>query len=83
MRCGREKGRALLVYINGELVERGEARVSALDRGLMYGYGLFETMRSYSGRVFRLDRQLSRLARSAEVLGIGAALDNAELERAV
>jgi len=73
----------LLVYINGELVERGEARVSALDRGLMYGYGLFETMRSYSGRVFRLDRHLTRLARSAEVLGIGAALDNAELERAV
>jgi branched-chain amino acid aminotransferase len=72
-----------LVYINGELVERSEARVSAFDRGLLYGYGLFETMRSYGGRVFCLDRHLSRLARSAMVLGIGAALDTAELERAV
>jgi branched-chain amino acid aminotransferase len=74
---------AELVYINGKMVERGEARVSAFDRGLLYGYGLFETMRSYSGRVFRIDRHLSRLARSAEMLGIGAALDTAGLERSV
>ncbi len=73
----------MLVYINGELLERGEARVSAFDRGLLYGYGLFETMRSYGGRVFRLDRHLSRLVRSAEMLGIGTALDTSELERAV
>ena len=73
----------MLVYINGELVERSEARVSAFDRGLLYGYGLFETMRSYGGQVFRIDRHLSRLLRSAEVLGIGTALDTSELERAV
>lgn len=73
----------MLVYINGELVERGEARVSAFDRGLLYGYGLFETVRSYGGQVFRLDRHLSRLARSAEMLQIDAALDVAGLERAV
>jgi len=71
------------VYINGELMERSEARVSAFDRGLLYGYGLFETMRSYDGQVFRLDRHLSRLARSAEMLGIGTALDISGLERAV
>ncbi len=71
------------VYINGELVERSEARVSVFDRGLLYGYGLFETMRSYDGQVFRLDRHLSRLARSADMLGIGEALDVAELGRAV
>jgi len=71
------------VYINGELVERSEARVSVFDRGLLYGYGLFETMRSYDGQVFRLDRHLSRLARSADMLGIGEALDVSELGRAV
>lgn len=74
---------AEIVYINGEMLERSEARVSAFDRGLLYGYGLFETMRSYGGRVFRLDRHLSRLARSAGMLGIGAGLDTAELGRAM
>ena len=74
---------AEIVYINGELVERTEARVSAFDRGLLYGYGLFETMRSYGGRVFCIDRHLSRLMRSAEMLAIDTALDAAELGRAV
>lgn len=72
-----------IVYINGELVERGEACVSAFDRGFLHGYGLFETMRSYGGRVFCLDRHLARLMRSAERLAIGKTLDASELERAV
>lgn len=72
-----------LVYINGELVSRAEARISALDRGYLYGYGLFETMRSYGGRVFALDRHLARLMRSARQLALDAALDLTELERGV
>ena len=73
----------LVVYINGELRPRAEARVSPFDRGLLYGYGLFETMRAYNGRVFALERHLQRLARSAAELGIGAALEGMDLERAV
>lgn len=46
-----------------------EARVSVFDSGFMQGIGLFETMRAYNGRVFRLDRHLDRLAGSARVLG--------------
>jgi len=61
-----------IIYINGALVPRGEARISPFDRGFLYGYGLFETMRSYGGRVFRLDRHLVRLMRSAERLGLAA-----------
>ena len=72
-----------LVYINGELVSRAEARISAFDRGYLYGYGLFETMRSYNGRVFALDRHLARLMRSARQLALDAALDLTELERGV
>ena len=44
------------VFLNGRFVERREAAVPALDRGLLYGYGLFETMRSYGGRVFQIGR---------------------------
>ena len=53
------------VYLNGELVAAEQAALPALDRGLLYGYGLFETMRSYGGRVFRLAEHHRRLAAGA------------------
>jgi branched-chain amino acid aminotransferase len=71
------------VYINGEMVSRRDARISPFDRGFLYGYGIFETMRSYNGHVFCLDRHLSRLMRSAEQLDISKALHPTGLERAV
>jgi branched-subunit amino acid aminotransferase/4-amino-4-deoxychorismate lyase len=51
-----------MVYLNGSLVPRREARVSVFDHGFLYGYGLFETMRAYHGRIFLLERHLERLA---------------------
>jgi len=57
-----------IIYLNGSLIPRSQASISALDYGFLYGYGLFETMRAYEGKVFRFDRHLSRLARSAEIL---------------
>jgi len=59
-----------IVYLNGSLIPRNQASISALDYGFLYGYGLFETMRAYEGRVFRLDNHLTRLTRSAEMLGL-------------
>jgi len=72
-----------VVYINGKLVPRREASISAFDRGFLYGYGIFETMRSYNGRVFRLDQHLSRLMLSSEQLALDRELDTSQLERAV
>lgn len=59
-----------IIYLNGRLVPRAEARLSPFDHGFLYGYGLFETMRAYSGHIFRLDRHLTRLRRSARILGL-------------
>ena len=70
-----------LVYLNGSLVARDDARIAVLDYGFLYGFGLFETMRAYGGHVFRLDRHLDRLLRSAERLGI--VVEGEALERAV
>lgn len=70
-----------IIYLNGSLIPRGQASISTLDYGFLYGYGLFETMRAYGGRVFRLDRHLNRLARSAETLGIS--IDAPSLKDAV
>ena len=61
---------AEIIYLNGHLVPRSKARLSPFDHGFLYGYGLFETMRAYNGQIFRLDRHLTRLRRSAEILGL-------------
>jgi branched-chain amino acid aminotransferase len=58
------------VYLNGSLIPRSQANISAIDYGFLFGFGLFETMRSYNGWVFRLDRHLSRLTNSAVALGL-------------
>lgn len=59
-----------IVYLNGSLVPEFQARLSPLDYGFLYGYGLFETMRAYSGHIFRLEKHLDRLHRSAKFLGM-------------
>jgi branched-chain amino acid aminotransferase group I len=64
-----------IVYLNGALVPREQARISPFDLGFFYGYGLFETMRAYSGRIFRLRAHLDRLAGSAAVLGLPVETD--------
>jgi len=58
------------VWIDGKIVEGNEARVPVTDHGLLYGDGVFEGIRVYGGRVFRLDLHLARLATSARVLGL-------------
>ena len=57
-----------IVYLNGSLLPRSQAKISVLDYGFLYGFGLFETMRAYGGQVFCLDSHLNRLVRSAKVL---------------
>jgi branched-chain amino acid aminotransferase len=57
------------VCLNGKLMNAADAQVSVFDAGFMQGIGLFETMRAYQGRVFRLDEHIARLQRSAHALG--------------
>ncbi len=61
---------AEIVYLNGQLVPRFEAKLSPFDHGFLYGYGLFETMRAYNGHIFRLDSHLTRLRCSADSIGL-------------
>jgi|TARA_B100000315_G_C14449607_1_gene528499 branched-chain amino acid aminotransferase group I len=59
-----------IVYLNGHLIARNKAFIPAMDYGFLYGFGLFETMRAYKGKVFRLEHHLNRLAHSALILGL-------------
>ena len=56
----------MLIYIDGEFLPKAEAKVSVFDHGLLYGDGVFEGIRSYNGRVFKLDKHLERLYDSAK-----------------
>lgn len=59
-----------LIYLNGRWVRRAAARVSVLDRGFMYGDGIFETLRAYRGMPYLLDEHLERLHESANILAL-------------
>jgi len=71
-----------IVYLNGALIPRSQASVSVFDHGFLYGYGLFETMRAYHGRIFLLERHLSRLLKSAEAIGLDSNLAGIDLGKA-
>lgn len=71
-----------VIYLNGKLISASEARLSPFDYGFLVGFGLFETLRSYNGYIFRLDRHLDRLMKSAGVLGIASKLSNIDLKGA-
>jgi branched-chain amino acid aminotransferase len=74
---------AFQVYINGRLYNKEDARISVYDHGLLYGDGVFEGMRSYNGRVFRLERHLQRLWESARAIWLEIPISQAEMGKAV
>src|SRR3954454_24568199 len=55
-----------VVYVNGGFRPAAEASVSVFDHGLLYGDGVFEGIRAYNGRVFKLERHVDRLFDSAK-----------------
>lgn len=58
----------MIIYYNGRFISAGEGVVAPVDHGFLYGHGLFETMRAYGGRVFRLKEHLIRLDNAAQFL---------------
>ena len=53
-----------IVYLNGEFVRLGDAKVSVLDRGFIFGDGIYDVVPAYGGKPFRMDGHLARLERS-------------------
>ena len=72
-----------IVFMNDRLVPEDEARVSVFDHGLLYGDGVFEGLRSYSGRVFRLDAHIDRLWASALAISLAIPTTKAAVAKAV
>lgn len=77
------KKMGLIVYLNGKFVPVEEAKVSVFDHGLLYGDGVFEGIRSYNGRVFKLDEHLERLYDSAKVIRLKIPLSRYQMKEAI
>ncbi len=73
----------LTIYLDGELVPESEAKVSVFDHGLLYGDGIFEGIRAYDGRVFRLDEHLDRLYQGAQTLMLDIPVSKQEMSDAL
>jgi branched-chain amino acid aminotransferase len=71
------------IYLNDKIIDSDQACLSPADGGLLYGAGLFETMRSRNGVVFRMDDHLDRLLASAAALSIEPSYDKSQLGEAI
>jgi branched-chain amino acid aminotransferase len=73
----------LKVYINGQLYDKEDAKISVYDHGLLYGDGVFEGIRSYGGKVFRMGAHLDRLWDSAKAIWLSVPMTKEELARGI
>src|SRR6266446_2216092 len=71
------------IYIDGKFYAEGDAKVSVFDHGLLYGDGIFEGIRFYNGRVFRLEEHLERLWDSARSICLELPMTHEEMTEAV
>jgi branched-chain amino acid aminotransferase len=71
------------VYVDGKYYDEAEAKISVFDHGLLYGDGIFEGIRAYNGRIFKLKEHLDRLFYSAKAILLTIPCSAAELTKAV
>ena len=71
------------VYINGKLFDKADAKISVYDHGLLYGDGVFEGLRIYNGKVFRLKEHIDRLYDSARHIWLEIPLAREQMSEAV
>src|ERR1700751_6113394 len=71
------------IYIDGKFYSEADAKISVFDHGLLNGDGIFEGIRFYNGRVFRLEEHLVRLWDSARSICLEIPIDRVEMTEAL
>lgn len=71
------------IYIDGKYCDKEDAKISVFDHGVLYGDGIFEGIRAYNGRIFRLDEHLKRLEESANAILLKLPMPVKEIEAAI
>src|SRR6478752_2882885 len=74
---------SLQIYVHGEFFDQSEAKVSVFDHGLLYGDGVFEGIRFYNGRVFRMEEHMDRLWESARSICLEIPISRQEMDEAL
>ena len=74
---------SLKVSIGGKLFDKADAKISVYDHGLLYGDGVFEGIRAYAGKVFRLEAHVDRLYDSARAIHLAIPIPKAEMIRSI
>lgn len=69
----------MIVFLNGKYVDEQEAKISIFDQGFLYGDGVYETMRTYRGSLWRVDQHMKRLEKSMRLAGIALPYSYARL----
>lgn len=72
----------MLIYLNGKFVPKEEAKVSVFDHGFLYGDGVFEGIRTYEGKVFKLREHIERLYASARAISLEIPISQEEMVKA-
>ena len=72
----------MYVFLNGKLAEESKAQISIWERGFLFGDGIFETLRSYNGKLFLLTEHLERLFNSAKALNLKLDFSPSQIEQA-
>ena len=67
------------IFIDGQYYEEQNAKISVFDHGLLYGDGIFEGIRAYNGRVFKLQEHIDRLFASAKAILLTIPMPHAEI----
>jgi branched-chain amino acid aminotransferase len=73
----------LQVFLDGHFLSGEEARLSVWDHALFYGDGIFEGIRAYNGRVFKLEEHLTRLWNSAKAMALAIPLSQDEMSHVI
>ncbi|MEA1964028.1 MAG: branched-chain-amino-acid transaminase [Candidatus Aerophobetes bacterium] len=74
---------SLWIYLDGKYVSKEEAKVSVFEHGFLYGDGVFEGIRAYGGKVFKLEEHLKRLYNSAKAISLEIPLSREDLKEKV
>jgi len=71
----------MLIYLNGQIIPSEKAVISIFDHGFLYGDGIYETMRSYNGVVFKIEEHIKRLQKSASLISLSLPFSEEILKR--
>lgn len=72
-----------IVYLNGDYVRLGDAKISVLDRGFIFGDGIYDVVPAYKGKPFRIDEHLNRLQRSLKLIELDVDYSHQDWEQLV